>query len=583
MAEIVLGNHAIARGLLEGGLQLISAYPGTPSSEILPGAVEFSRRESWDIYAEWSVNERCAFELSLGASLEGIYAACCMKQVGFNVALPAFLGARNLNIKGSLVLCVADDPGPVSSQTEQDTRMLMALLEVPVFDPSSCEDARKFSKYAVSLSHALGIPVCVRPVARLSHMREAIELGERKIEHFEVDSGKDKVNAALELIEKLGDVNLFFEGERGDILVLSSGMSWSIFSDVARELDVSVSCLKVGTPFPFPHKLFKSALKGVSKVIVFEETDIVLERAALEFSGDAQVIGRTSGHVPREGELTYDVVRDVLRSSLGISKRTSVYLELKSVVDGLNLPKRPPVLCPGCGHRGAFLSIVKAFKEGIFPGDIGCYTLGIRMGAVDIFIDMGASVNLGSGFSEASRSLNIPVVATIGDSTFFHSGISSLYWAKRRGFPFILIILDNMLVAMTGGQPTPETGDTPLGEGRKVYLEDVVEAMGFSVNVINPYRVNELSSLLRKLWISGKPCVIIARRPCVLRYGAPEGRKRPFITEDCTGCGICIRKADCPSLYFDEDGKVRINQLLCTGCGVCFYACPMIDKNEKKP
>ncbi len=581
---MILGNFAISRGLLEAGLELISAYPGTPSSEILPGVVYFAKREGWDIYAEWSVNEKVALELSFGASLEGLSSACAMKQVGFNVALPSFIGLMGMDIPGALVLCIADDPGPISSQTEQDTRMLMSLLGIPVFDPSSVDEARRFSRYAMILSRMTGIPVCIRPTSRISHMREAIELDERVSSNIDRVKDGRSVEALREIISAFDGVNTFIEGD-GDTALVASGMSFSTALDVLRELELSIPLFKVGSPYPFPDELAARSLKDVKRIVVLEETDSVLEMNIFRLFPGREIYGRRSGHVPSEGELSYDVVRDVISTVFGIERGARVYVELKEAIDSLGLPKRPPRLCPGCGHRGAFASMRLAFKDkGIYPGDIGCYTLGTRVGAVDTFVDMGASVNVASGFSQAKAQdgLDIPIVATIGDSTFFHSGLPALYGAKERGYPFILLILDNMSVAMTGFQPTPETGETALGlEGNKVSLESVLFGLGFDAKVVDPYDVEGLSNLLKDLWDRGEISVVVARRPCALRYGKDVGEKRPYITEECTGCGLCLKLTDCPALIVQDDGRVSVDLTLCNGCGVCRYVCPVLRKKEK--
>ncbi len=578
MKEVVIGNFAISRGLLESGLDLITAYPGTPSSEILPGVVYFSEKEGWSVYAEWSVNERVALDVAFGGALEGLRTACAMKQVGFNVALPSFLGLKSRELKGGLVLCVADDPGPVSSQTEQDTRMLMYFLRIPVFDPSSPREAKYFSKIALKLSFMTGIPVCIRPVAKVSHAREPITLESRDsstLDRVKIGSEKE----LLDVVRDLGRVNIVEEGEGGTFFV-ASGMSYSVLKDVLLELGINAPVVKIGLIYPFPKEEIEHFLSQAEKIVVFEETDVVIERVIRSLFPEKKVEGRLSGLVPSEGELSYEVIKNAVEEILGIHKG-KIYWEVQKEIEKLNIPPRPPRLCPGCGHRGAFYAARRAFREAIYPGDIGCYTLGTHLGAVDTCLDMGASVSMATGFSEAliKSGKDTPVVATIGDSTFFHSGIQPLISGKERGYPFVLLILDNLTVAMTGNQPTPETGYGPWGDRRKsISIEAILEAIGFKALVMDPYDVPRVEEKIKELWSSGEPSVLILRRPCILR-SKERSSPRSYIVEDCNGCKYCIENFDCPSLYFDEvEGKVKVDPGICVGCNVCLYVCPISRK-----
>ncbi len=571
--EVVLGNFAIGRGLLEAGLEVFTAYPGTPSSEILPGVVYFSRKEGWRVYAEWSVNERVAVEVAFGASMAGKNSACAMKQVGFNVALPAFLELKDQPLEGGLVLCIADDPGPISSQTEQDTRLLMTLLDIPVLDPSTPKEAKLFAYLAMISSRAIKTPFCVRPVGKVSHAREAIELGERSLEDPRI---KDK-GELLEFLTEKG-VNRFFEGH-GDLALVASGMAFSVAMDVLYDLDLNLPVYKVGSVNPFPKDQIKKALRGYKKVLVLEETDVLIEAMVMDLF--PEVLGRGSGDVPGCGELSYDVVSKIILKALGKGIKES---KLLKEVSSLNIPPRPPRLCPGCGHRGAFFSAYKVFgKKAIYPGDIGCYTLGIHLGAVDTCLDMGGSVNMASGFSQAAQESEreVPIVASIGDSTFFHSGVDAIVSAKERGYPFILMLLDNRTVAMTGFQPTPETGEDPFGEKRReIPLENLLKALDFEGKPYDPYMVPSLVERLKKGWEKGRVDVILIRKDCLIKSKV-QPKPLKYIVEDCTGCKACVRSLDCPALIFDEENKkVRIDKTSCVGCGVCLYACPVYLKER---
>ena len=573
MKEVMIGNFAIARGLVEAGLELAAAYPGTPSSEILPGVVEFNRREKGNIHAEWSTNERCAMEVAFGAALSGRKAACMMKQVGLNVAFPPLLRGRGKRLEGALVIVCCDDPGPQSSQTEQDTRLLCALFDIPVFDPASPKEAGDVAYYALEHSFQRKTPVIVRSTHRVSHAREAIELytpGTRKVK---LDEGMK-----LQGGKKLG--------------IVTAGMSHSITMDVISELGMSdqLSLYKVVQVFPLVKRL-KAFVESVDHVLVVEETDSTLE---MLIGNGNKVFGRANGYVPGAGELTYDVVRGIVEritEEIGIGKKSfAADLHIEEALQGVTIPPRPPKLCAGCSHRASFHAMSYAYPEAIFPGDIGCYTLGIAQGAVDTCIDMGGGVTLAAGFYDTFSQDNnvIPILASVGDSTFFHACLPPLYDAVEKKKKFTLVILDNSTTAMTGMQPTPQSGITADGtHGNSLKIEDVVKGFGIEfLRVLDPYDLSLMMSTLKdaQAYLAGEnsaPAVIIARRACLL---SAKGKGQHFfeaidLEEDCTGCKTCITGFGCPALLFDEEKKkVKIDDALCIKCGICLYVCP---RNEK--
>jgi indolepyruvate ferredoxin oxidoreductase alpha subunit len=573
MKEVMIGNFAIARGLVEAGLELAAAYPGTPSSEILPGVVEFNRREKGNIHAEWSTNERCAMEVAFGAALSGRKAVCMMKQVGLNVAFPPLLRGRGKRLEGALVIVCCDDPGPQSSQTEQDTRLLCTLFDIPVFDPASPKEAGDVAYYALEYSFKRKTPVIVRSTHRVSHAREAIELytpGTRKV----------KLDEGLKLKggKKLG--------------IVTAGMSHSITMDVISELGMSdqISLYKVVQVFPLDKKL-KAFVESVDHVLVVEETDSTLE---MLIGNGNKVFGRANGYVPGAGELTYDVVRGIVEritEEIGIGKRAfAPDLHIEEALQGVAVLPRPPKLCAGCSHRASFHAMSYVYPEAIFPGDIGCYTLGIAQGAVDTCIDMGGGVTLAAGFYDTFSQDNnvIPILASVGDSTFFHACLPPLYDAVEKKKKFTLVILDNSTTAMTGMQPTPQSGVTADGtHGNSLKIEDVVKGFGIEfLRVLDPYDLLLMMSTLKdaQIYLAGKnstPAVIIARRVCLL---SGKGKDQQFFESidlegDCTGCKTCITGFGCPALLFDEEKKkVKIDDALCIKCGICLYVCP---RNEK--
>jgi indolepyruvate ferredoxin oxidoreductase, alpha subunit len=585
--EVMIGNFGIARGLVEAGLELAAAYPGTPSSEIIPGIIEFNKREKGSIHAEWSTNERCAFEVAFGAAMAGKKAACMMKQVGLNVAFPSLLSARGRAIEGAFVIVSCDDPGPQSSQTEQDTRLLAALFGIPVFDPASPAEAADIAYFAMQFSHKNKVPVIVRSTHRVSHAREAIPLyspGARKpliMSGVYAGPQKGKRKPRKGGPERLG--------------IIASGMSYSIAMDVAKEmsLDPPPPVFKATRVFPLESGV-AAFVKNHERVLVLEETDNVLE--ALIDSGD-KVCGRTNGYVPGAGELTYDVVRGVIErivTEMGIAgPRFSPDGAIEEALKNLPSTGRPPKLCAGCPHRATFYAMRYAFPKAIFPGDIGCYTLGISMEAVDTCIDMGGAVTMASGFYDAFHQDGalLPIVASVGDSTFFHACLEPLYDAVQKRKKFILVIMDNSTTAMTGMQPTPQSGlnahGAPAGSLR---IEDVLTGFGVGfVEILDPYDIPLTVKTLKNAYAylnekGDGPAVVIARRECVLHV-KPQGNDAfefAHIEENCTGCGHCVDRFGCPAMVFDETTKkVKVDKGLCVRCGICLLACPPRRKARK--
>jgi indolepyruvate ferredoxin oxidoreductase, alpha subunit len=578
--EVMIGNFAIARGLVEAGLDLAAAYPGTPSSEIIPGVVEFNKREQLHIHAEWSTNERCAFEVAFGAASAGKKAACMMKQVGLNVAFPPLLRARRKAIKGALVIISCDDPGPQSSQTEQDTRLIGTLFGLPVFDPASPEEASDIAYFALQYSFEHKVPVIVRSTHRVSHARESVSL---------YPPGTRQVTLSHGILNRPGNE---VKGQQGSgkakLGIVASGMSYSIAMDAVREMSLAdvVPVYKVVQIFPMEAGL-TDFVKRCGKVLVLEETDTTLESL---IDNGPKVFGRTNGYVPGAGELTYDVIRNILervakKLQITAQQFTADYLIEESLKD-VPFVARPPKLCAGCPHRASFYAMRYAFPKAVFPGDIGCYTLGISMGAVDTCIDMGGAVTMASGFYDAFNQDGVlmPIVASVGDSTFFHACLEPLYDAVKKKKKFILVIMDNSTTAMTGMQPTPQSGMSAQGASAgSVKIEDIVKGFGVEhLKILDPYDVPFMVKTLKDAFAYLKdnqngPAVIIARRECILR-SRPEGDDTfqfAHIEENCTGCRHCIDRFECPALVFDEAiKKVKVDEGLCVRCGICLYACP---------
>jgi indolepyruvate ferredoxin oxidoreductase alpha subunit len=608
--RVLLGNAAIARGIVESGCHVVTSYPGTPSSEIVPAVVLFKKELGLNIYVEWSANEKVAFDNALAASLTGKRAAVAMKQVGLNVASDSLMSSAYTGVIGGLVIISCDDPGPHSSQTEQDSRFYAMFAKIPVYDPSTPQEAKEMVKEAFELSEEFQVPVLLRPTIRVSHAKQGLALLPPELLERPANFKKDPERWAAtpryrfflhtELNKTLLKIRERFEQNNrwnveGDshgspsLGIITSGVGFVTIMDMLEEFNLNevVSVLKIGTPYPLPQKRISEFAERFRKVLVIEEPDAVVESQIIDKN---KVRGRLTGHIPLQGELTpevlYDVLAKVLRE-MGLARLKAISdPKLDELTEKLELPVRKPTLCAGCPERAAFFAIKKAFPKAIFPSDIGCYTLGLNLKAVDTVLDMGAGITFASGFYQAYHQdgIDIPIIATIGDSTFYHSGTTSLLNAVYNNAKFILVILDNEITAMTGMQPTPGLGVTADGcEGRKIPLEDLIKGCGVKwVKTIDPYDIKGLIELLKDAREYtqnryGGIAVIIARHPCIIQYAdvRQENPVKVRITEECNGCMYCVDLFECPALKPDEEKDViEIDRTLCVDCGVCVEVCP---------
>jgi indolepyruvate ferredoxin oxidoreductase alpha subunit len=484
------------------------------------------------------------------------------------------------------------------------------LAKVPVLDPSNPEEARHMARTALELSEEFRVPVVLRPAIRVCHARQSLQWNGLKDPGRRAFFKRDPARWAAtprfrlvlhgELNEKLKKIGRRFErlvpfnghnlepGKTYPLGIVAGGVPFAVVQDLFSEKTrTDIPVLKLGAPFPVPERLVQEFMSACEKVLVIEETDTVIEY----FLRDRQkVFGRFSGHVPGEGELVPQVIVDAIDSvlrelrlePLGVERAQ----EASELVDELNLPVRKPTLCPGCPHRASFFAIRKVNPKAIFTSDIGCYTLGINLGAVDTCLDMGAAITMASGFYHAfsQDEVHQPIVATIGDSTFFHSGTAGLLNAVYNDARFVLVILDNETTAMTGMQPTPALGIRADGSrGKAVSLERVVRGCGVDfIKVVDPYNLKEMTAAVKAATgfvkdPAGGVAVVIARHPCVIAYGedAIATKKKVVVTDDCVECRFCHDRFGCPALYHDEAlGRTQVNQSLCCGCGVCLEICP---------
>jgi indolepyruvate ferredoxin oxidoreductase alpha subunit len=606
--EVLLGNEAVARGLVEAGCHVVASYPGTPSSEILPGVVRFKKELDLNTHVEWSINEKVAYEVALAASYTGKRAAVIMKQVGLNVAADPLMSSAYTGVKGGFVVISCDDPGPHSSQTEQDTRFFALFAKVPALDPSGPREARDMVKTAFELSEKYSIPVILRPAIRICHARQNITFRPvpelERPAAFEKDPGRwaatprfryvlhKELNEKLKAIEadfERSELNVRHEGRDNRLGFIAGGASYSILLDTLREmgLEEQFPILKISTPHPLPQKLVADFVAGCERVLVLEEPDAVIE---LQIRDKSKVLGRLTGTVPAAGELVPEVTYGLLAGlveELGLPVGPYLDLEeLDKLVADLGLPVRRPRLCPGCPHRGAFYALRRTLgSKAIYPSDIGCYTLGLNLRAVDTCLDMGGAVTIASGLYQAYHQdgEDVVVAATIGDSTFLHGGIPPLASAVHNQARFILVILDNSITAMTGMQPTADSGLLADGRmGNRVAIKDLVQACGVKfIEEIDPYRVTDFQALVKRArdhiqQEDGGVAVIISKRPCPLYDPTPlrENPVRVTVTEECDDCKYCLTAFECPALVVDEDlERVVIDRRICADCGVCIDVC----------
>lgn len=603
--EFLMGNEAIAMGAIAAGVNLVSGYPGTPSSEILETVAKYRRNGT---YVEWSVNEKTALEVAAGAAYAGARAMVTMKQVGLNVASDPLMSLEYVGVKGGMVVLVADDPGPVSSQTEQDTRHFSAFSKVPCFDPTSAQEAYEMVQEAFEYSEKYATPVFLRPTTRVCHGYAAVTVKDEAEYTVHTPGGFVKDSSRWVIFPRLSfqnhkkieerNVRLsddFSSYSRNQIVtesrqeagrktafpkkgVASGGISFTYALESLESLGMA-RLLKVATPHPFPEKLALRFLEGLDEVLCIEELDPVIERALIHLCGKhhlpVKIYGKLTGHVKNAGENTRDSVQESIQIFLLGSSAASN--NAFSGPDGEKpmLPVRPPVLCAGCPHRASFYAVKTAMKgrKTIFCGDIGCYTLGNAMplDMVDTCLCMGAGLGIAQGVGHIEPGTSC--FAFVGDSTFFASAIPSVINAVYNQAEMTLIILDNSTTAMTGHQPHPGTGRTMMGEAvQKVNIEAVLRGIGLTVvETVDPLDYKASVDCVERVVQEPGVKAIIFRSPCI---AVVKTEKSMWVdTGSCVNCKKCIRELGCPALII-EDSKVCIDPSLCTGCGLCAKICP---------
>ncbi len=591
----LLGNEAAVRGALESGISVASTYPGTPSSEI--GDIFSKIAKDAGIYFEFSTNEKVALELAAAASASGLRTFTFMKHVGLNVASDSLMSVVYSGVNGGMIILSADDPSMFSSQNEQDNRHYARLANIPMLEPSNPQEIKDLMNFGYRLSEEYQIPVLIRTTTRVSHMRGIVEVDslekEKRTGFFHKNPERfvpvpevarinhGKLIEKMQKLEKKANnspLNRVFH-DKSDLGVITSGSAFNYVMDVVEENDLPVSVLKLTFTYPFPEKAVLEFVQSVDKILVVEEVDPVMERDVMAVLGKYNIIKKVYGKLDGTLPLIYEFNPEILLN--GLNKVFGLNSDKKIIRENLNLPKRPPTLCPGCPHRAIYYAVKRTIsdlnlEDVIFPTDIGCYTLGIEppYEAGDYLLSMGSSIGTGCGFSKATQQ---KVVSFIGDSTFFHAGIPPLINAVHNKNNFVVVILDNRTTAMTGGQPHPGLPMDGMGDvAPEISIESMVKAAGVGfIKTINPLNLKNSEHVFKQALQYPGVAVVISKYPCMLIKS--RGKKKNFIVEvneDCNNCMVCLEDLSCPAIYQIEDGSISIDTQLCRNCSMCIQACP---------
>lgn len=625
--QMIMGNQAIALGALKAGVNLCAGYPGTPSSEIIEFISKY--KEKTGTYVEWSVNEKAAVEVAAGASYAGSRTLVTMKQVGLNVASDPVMCLSYVGVKGGMVIVSADDPGPISSQTEQDTRTFAQFSKIPCLDPSSPQEAFEMVQKAFKLSEKYSTPVLLRPTTRVDHAYQSLEMPELSqsrskgefeknpnrwvifprlsfANHKKIFERNEKVlpkefsQEEYKSFNNIERIDLSFveeksSADRKSISFAAGGISYAYLKEALtiiknenpQNIQIqSAKILKIGTPYPFPESLAKEFLNETEQVIVFEELDPVIEEKLIFICGKNQlktkIHGKLDETVPCAGELSVEIIKNIILQKMGIPNLQ------ENQKEKIDLPVRPPVLCAGCPHRGAFYAVKQAMKgkKTVYCGDIGCYTLGNAspLDMTDTCLCMGADITMAQGFyhNEPDRFC----FSFIGDSTFFASGITGVVNAVYNQSHQTICILDNSTTAMTGHQPHPGTGVTMMGEiVEKISIPKILEAIGVSPIIeVNPFDLEKSIEAVKNATQSEGVSAVIFKSPCISiasKLGYKFSGAKKVENTKCLACKKCINELGCPALVLSEEtnskGKnfAAIDSSLCTGCGLCTTICPV--------
>lgn len=614
---LLLANEAIARGVLEAGVRLVALYPGTPSSEIGNNLTAMAPHLS-NFYFEFSTNEKVAIEVAGAAAVAGVRSLMVCKGPGLNVAADPFLSLAYVGVRAGMVVLVADDPSMWSSQNENDSRFYALMANTPMLEPSDSSEAKSMLLQAYDISEQLELPVMFRTTTRVNHSRSPVELGSIRERPDKVQFVKDPFRFVpipsvaykrhpwlLGQMEKALKVSestpLNFSSGTGSLGIITSGVAYNYAVEALSRMNIEAELLKLGLTNPVPEHMISEFLKRHTTVVVVEELEPFVETQTRRIAQlkriTVDILGKDQGYFPRTYEYTPRIVIEALSKIL--NRKTSIDWEAidAKVREIPPLPPRPPLLCPGCPHRATYYAIRAATRgKAIYPSDIGCYTLSIAppLETADILFDMGSSITTACGIAQVTGQ---DVVATIGDSTFFASGLPGIVDAVYNKHPICVVILDNRTTAMTGQQPHPGTGLTGMQEKvTPLDIADVCRGLGVQyVRIVRPFdSMVDLVAEVRQMvaWTRERkqPSVLVSREPCAILTAAERSRseeplQRYYVdTTECNGCRRCLTRYSCPAMYFDpESGRALIDETLCNMCGSCVAVCPQgaIRKGER--
>jgi indolepyruvate ferredoxin oxidoreductase alpha subunit len=604
----VLGNEAIARGLIESGLQFAASYPGTPTSEILETIDKFS--SIFPVYSEWSSNEKVALETVIAASLTGIRCAFSAKHVGLNVAADALMTLPYMGVVGGLVLIIGDDPSLHSSQNEQDTRYYGMMASIPILEPSNIQEAYQMATKAFDLSEKFNLPVIIRITTRIAHSRESINFKPLNPTYRipEFTKSRNYVNIPaiarqnhVRLVNKKKELEFFSNSSKWNVIegkipaktgIITSGISYTYVKEAIELLELNeIALLKIGLSYPVSEEKVVNFLENVETALVIEEVEPILEKEVRVVAQTnnifTPIFGKKEEYTPYVGELNTRKVIEALQRLLELDTFDFSEYDVKTEDNDKFIPTRLPVLCAGCPHRASYAIINRALgkkkTDTIFASDIGCYSLGVLppMKTADTILDMGASISMGAGFAHSG--VDMPVISVIGDSTFWHGGLSALANAIYNNANLTVFILDNLTTAMTGMQQNPSTKSflPSEKENRKLIIEDVCKAMGADTVVIDPWKVNSSIKTVKEMFKKTGVKVVVSRKECATLTMKKSTKTGSFhVNEElCVGCSTCVDLLGCPAMSWNPETRdwdnphPLINGNLCGNCSVCSQFC----------
>jgi indolepyruvate ferredoxin oxidoreductase alpha subunit len=601
-----MGNEAVARGAFEAGVKFAVGYPGTPSTEVIETLIQGSQEHG--VRAEWAVNEKVAFDIATGVSFGGARCLVTMKSAGLNVASDSIMSVAYGDVVGGLVIYVADDPGAYAGMEEQDSRVFTSACPLPMFDASDPQSGKDMMVAAFDLSERHKIPVLVRLTSRVAHGKAPVSLGEiKKVEprlHMSKDISrftrasplwvKNQHRVLNERIEEVRDefesspFNGFDVISDSRLGVIAVGATWSYLEDVLASGNYKVSTLKIGTVNPLPFKMIRRMLKHVDSLLVLEElepfVELQVKAMVADMDSEIRVIGKLDGALPRIGEYDNELVQGAMDSLVGRSPTVGdpvlnlARKEAKELAPPRNLP-----FCAGCPHRGTYTALTHALRElgfkkdeVIVTGDIGCTILGMYPPWSSCWTEVSMGASIGNAIGLKYAGVKTPVIATIGDSTFFHAGIPPAINAGWRGTPLVIAVLDNQITGMTGHQPSPASPSETVPDS-SVKIEDMLRASGIEeVIIVDPYDLKASTDAFKDAIRREVPSAVILRRICSLVAGRQKslGLPRRVDAKKCSGCLVCIRTLSCPAMNI-EGGKMAIDEVSCAGCGLCSQVCPV--------